>query len=282
MKEGKIVVYDSISLYSRGIRYLIFDMVSSVWKSRELIYRLFLRNFVVRYKQSLINWGWIFLMPFITMLTFLLLNISGILKIGDLKVPYPIYGMLGVSLWNLFSNGLPSTTLSVDSLGGLIGKINFPKSAIIFAASGQVLVDFYIRMLVILPVFLIYMRFPSWLIILFPIYIMPLVLLMLGCGFFFAIVQVIFKDTQHIINLGLSFFLFLMPIMYDMPKKGLLVVLSRYNPIYYLISVPRDLIIFGTTNNFIPYFLSTLISLFIFTIGWFVFYLSETKLAERI
>jgi ABC-type polysaccharide/polyol phosphate export permease len=119
-------------------------------------------------------------------------------------------------------------------------------------------------------------------IIIFPLYILPLVFLVLGLGFITSILQVIFKDTQYFINLGLSFFIFLMPIMYVFPqKKGPLSYINSYNPIYYLISVPRDLMIFGRSTDLAAFLISSIFSLVVFFVGWFIFYLSETKIAER-
>lgn len=280
--NSEFTTYNSRSLYKKGILAIFFLMFRDAYRSRELIYRLFWRNFVSRYKQSLLSWGWIFLMPFITMGTFLALNVSGVLKIGELNVPYPIYGLVGVSLWNLFSNGLPTVTTSLTSAENIIGKINFAKETLVFASIFQVVVDFLVRMILIAVAFLLYLRFPPLTIFLFPIYLTPLILLVIGLGFFTSILQVIFKDTQHFINLGLSLFLFLMPIMYTFPTKGLLFYINKYNFIYFLIAVPRDLMVFGHSENFLQFAISSIIAVVFFFSGWFVFYLSESKLAERI
>lgn len=280
--NSEFTTYNSRSLYKKGILSIFLLMFRDAYRSRELIYRLFWRNFVSRYKQSLLSWGWIFLMPFITMGTFLALNVSGVLKIGELSVPYPIYGLVGVSLWNLFSNGLPTVTTSLTSAENIIGKINFAKETLVFASIFQVVVDFLVRMILIAVAFLLYLRFPPLTIFLFPIYLTPLILLVIGLGFFTSILQVIFKDTQHFINLGLSLFLFLMPIMYTFPTKGLLFYINKYNFIYFLIAVPRDLMVFGHSENFFQFAISSIIALIFFFSGWFVFYLSESKLAERI
>ncbi len=280
--EQATTVYSAAGYYNQGIIFIVKAMFKETLDARELIYRLFLRNMTVRYKQSLLSWGWIFLMPFITMLTFLALNVSGVLSIGQLNVPYPIFGLLGVSIWNIFANGLALLTTSVNGMGSLIGKINFAKSVLIFSSIGQVVLDFLIRLLIVLVVFFLYGRLPSVYFFLFPLYILPLIFLTTGLGFFTSILQVIFKDTQQFINLGLSFFLFLMPIMYTFPSRGFLYYFNKYNPIFFLISVPRDLLIFGHTDDLLPYAISSVLAMLIFFLGWIFFYLSETKLAERI
>lgn len=282
MKRENETIYSCRSLYEKGILMIFFSMFRDTYNCRELIYRLFWRNFVSRYKQSFLSWGWIFLMPFVTMSTFLALNVSGVLKIGNLEAPYPIYGLISVSIWNLFSNGLPTITTSLTGAHDIIGKINFPKESLIFSSIFQVIIDFLIRMILVLLSFCLYLRLPSAYIFIFPILIFPLLLIVTGFGFITSILQAIFKDTQYFINLSISLFLFLMPIMYMMPTKGLLYDANKYNPIFFLIAVPRDLIIFGKTNDFLPFIFSSLLAFIIFIFGWFVFYLSQSKLAERL
>lgn len=283
MEQKEIITcYNSKGLYQKGIPFLFKEMFREVYQNRELIYRLFWRSFVSRYKNSLLSWGWIFFLPIMTMLTFLLLNMSGVLKIGDLKIPYPIYGLLSLSIWNLFSNGLTSATNSVMSLGDIISKINFSKAAMYFSSIGQVIVDFIIRMAMILVCYVLYLRLPNPHFFLFFLYTLPILLLTCGIGFFTSILQVIFKDTINFVTLSLSFLLFLIPIMYQAPNKGLLQRLNVYDPLYYLVSVPRDMMIFGKTDNMIQFIFSSIFALIFFLGGWLVFYLSETKLAERI
>jgi ABC-type polysaccharide/polyol phosphate export permease len=278
----EITIYSARSLYEKGLLKIFVSMIRDFTGNFELIYRLFWRNFVIRYKQSLLSWGWIFFMPFITMSTFLALNVSGVLMIGDLKVPYPIFGLLSVSLWNIFSNGLPNATTSLTSMGDLIGKINFPKTVLVFASMGQAIIDLFIRLGLVLIIYAIYGKFPNVYFLLLPFLLFPLVLLTLGFGFITSILQVIFKDTINFINLFLSLFLFLIPIMYMFPSKSFLSELNKFNPIYYLLIVPRDMVIFGKVNDLFGFAISSLFAVFVFFISWFVFYLSETKLAERI
>lgn len=280
--KNSVTVYNANILYKKSIIEIYKKIFKDFWKNRELIYRLLLRNFSDKYRQSFLGWGWVFLMPIFTMGTFLALNISGVLSIGKLDVPYPIWGLLGFNIWNLFSNGLPSLTLSISILGNVISKINVSKSAIVAASLAQVLVDFGIRMAFVLIIFLIYFRLPAYFFLLTSFLVLPLVVFVFGLGLIFSVLQVIFKDVINFVNLGLSMALFLTPVMYDLPKKGLIRDVNLYNPIYYMVSVPRDLIIFGSTPNLFPFFLSSIFALIIMLIGILFFYFTETKLSERI
>ncbi len=282
MKKLSTKIFSPKSIYHQGYLNVFKSMIKDLIDSRELILRLFIRDFSARYKQSLLGWAWIFLMPLITMGTFLLLNMSGVIRIGEIPVPYPIFGLLGISLWQILSNGWAILTGSVTSAGTLVGKINFPRETLVISSLGQVIVDFLIRMGLVIVIYLLYGLTPSIWIVLFPLYILPIFLLTLGLGFLTSLLNVVIRDTINFITVGMGFFLFLMPIMYTMPEKGLLARVNRYNPLFFLIDTPRDLIISGNIKYPLEFLLSTLLTILIFLIGWFIFYVAQPKLAERI
>ena len=78
-----MTIYSSESIYRLGIKNIIGMMFSDFRKGKELVWRLFLRDFTSRHKQSILGWLWIVLMPLMTMGTFLLLNMSVLLKLVD-------------------------------------------------------------------------------------------------------------------------------------------------------------------------------------------------------
>jgi lipopolysaccharide transport system permease protein len=80
----------------------------------------------------------------------------------------------------------------------------------------------------------------------------------------------------------MTFFLFLTPVLYPKPDIGLITSISKYNPVYYLVSVPRDIILTGHSNDLIPYTIYSIISLILFLIFIFIFHITETRVTERI
>lgn len=280
-KIEEIKIYSSASIYKQGFPIIIKAMISNIIDSRELAWQLFVRDFKARYKQSLLGWAWIFLMPIITMGTFLLLNMSGIIRIGEIPVPYPIFGLLGFSLWQTFSNGWLVLTDGLTSSSSIITQISFPKEVLIISSIGQVIVDFLIRLGLVLIAYLVYGLTPSIWILLFPLFVLPIFLLTLGFGFLSSLLNVIIRDTKNFINVGMNFFLFLMPIMYTIPEKGLLAKFNQYNPIFFLIETPRSLIISGTIKYPGEFIISAMLALIVFFIGWFIFFMTEPKLTER-
>jgi len=94
-----------------------------------------------------------------------------------------------MAIWQLFTGGLTATTQSLANAGSLIGKINFPREALLFSAMGGVLFEFLLRSAMVLSVFAWYAMKPdsglqvAWTVVFVPLLLVPLTLLTVGLGF---------------------------------------------------------------------------------------------------
>lgn len=118
------------------------EMFQESIRSRELIWRLFIRNLSAKYKQTVLSYLWALILPFIAIGTFVFLNRAGILNIGSTDMPYPLFALIGISIWQLFSTGLISGTNSIVEAGGMISKINFPREVLVFSSIAQSVLSF--------------------------------------------------------------------------------------------------------------------------------------------
>lgn len=278
--DNQTKIYNPSFIGRQGLLSFLLTLIKEVIDARELIWRLFLRDFKTKYKQSFLGWGWIFLLPLIAIGTFLLLNQAGAIEIGETPVPYVIFGLIGISLWQIFAGGLSATTGSIVAAGSFVAKIRFPREALVISAMCQTMVEFFIRIILLLLIYLIHGLAPSPWMILLPLLIIPLVLFTLGLGFVTSLLNTIARDIQIFINVILSFLIFLMPIMYVVSENSLLSMVNKFNPVFFLISTPRDIIISGSVSYLYEFFISSIISVIIFFSGWLIFTKAQTKITE--
>lgn len=277
-----VTTYEPDNSLIKGYFSIFIEIYNELKRSKWLTYQLFKRNFLSLYKQSFIGILWALVIPLVSVGTFILLNQSGIFAIGTVNVPYPIYAILGIAFWQLFATGLVSSSNSLVNAGPMIAKINFSKKALVIASIGQSIISFLIQFS-LLVFLLIYYRFtPDALILLIPVLITPITLLTLGLGFIFSLLNGIMRDIGNTISMLMMFLMFLTPVLYEKPSSGLLADLTRYNPLYYLVTIPRDLALYGTTFEWKGFILATALSVVIFAICLIVFHLTETRVAERI
>jgi lipopolysaccharide transport system permease protein len=277
-----ITTYEPDNSLKKGYLSIFSEIFNELKENRWLTYQLFKRDFFAIYKQSFIGVLWALIIPLVSVGTFIVLNQSGIFNIGDIDVPYPIYAILGMAFWQLFATGLVASSNSLVAAGGMITKINFSKKSLVIAATGQSIVAFLIQLVFVCILFVYYWIAPSIASLLVPIIIIPIMLLTLGLGFILSLLNGIVRDIGNMLSLFLTFLMFLTPVMYAKPTTGILATLTNYNPLYYLVLAPRDLVLTGTITEWKGFLISSILSAIVFVVCLVVFHLTETRVAERI
>ena len=277
-----VTTYEPDNSLKKGYLFIFREIFNEVKKNRWLTYQLFRRDFLTMYKQSFVGIFWAFIIPFVSVGTFVVLNQSGLFTIGDMNVPYPIYAMLGMLFWQLFSTGLVASSNSLVKAGSMIAKISFSKKALVIASMGQSIVSFLIQLAIAITLFVFYGIAPSIAILLVPIVIIPIMLLTLGLGFILSILNGVIRDVGNLLSIFMTFLMFLTPVLYVKPTTGILAEITKYNPIYYLVSAPRELVLMGTILEWKGFLISSIISVVLFMVCLVAFHLAETRVTERI
>lgn len=258
------------------------EMARELRMSRELIWRLFLRDFSARYKQSVLGVLWAVIMPVATVATFAFLNLSGVLNIGEVDVPYPAYALLGLTVFQMFAGGLAACSGAIVAGGGMVVKINFPKETLVIASLGQAVVETLIRVGLVALVFACYGIAPHWAAVFFPLLLLPLLLLTLGLGFLLSLLNVLVRDIAHIVTLGTTFLLFLTPVLYPAGKEGLFASVTAFNPLAALVAGPRDMVLSGRMADPLHYAWASGFCVLLFLVSWRLFHMVEPRMAERV
>lgn len=280
--SNKISVYLPDNSLRKGYFFIFKEIFNEIKDNKWLTYQLFKRDFFAIYKQSFIGFFWAIIVPLVSVGTFILLNRSGIFSIGKISMPYPIYAILGLAFWQLFAAGIVAGSNSLVKAGGMITKINFSKKSLVIASMGQAIISFIIQIVFVLVLFAAYKVSPNIKILLIPVLLLPVLLFTIGIGFILALLNGIFRDISNILSILITFLMFLTPILYVKPKSGLLMHITNYNPLYYLVAAPRDIIISGSSPAMHGFLISTFFSVFIFIFCIVAFHLTETRVAERI
>lgn len=280
--EDYLSIYEPNNSIKKGYMAIFREIFKEIKQNRWLIYQLFRRDFLAMYKQSFVGIFWAIIIPLASLGTFVILNRSGIFSSGNISIPYPLYVILSMSFWQLFSTGLVAGSNSLVKAGSMIVKINFSKKSLVVASTGQAIVPFIIHIVMALILFAYYRIVPNVAILMVPLIILPLILLTLGISFILSIFNGIVRDVGNIISILLTFLMFLTPIFYTKPTYGVLECITRLNPLYYFISAPRDLAIYGTIFEWTGFLISSIGAFLIFGCCLLAFHLTETRVAERI
>lgn len=261
---------------------LIKSMWDDLCASRELAWRLFVRNISAQYRQTMLGYFWAFMPPIATTLTFVFLKSSQILNFGDTEIPYPVYVMIGTLLWQVFLDALNSPIKIISASKSMLTKINFPREALILAGMGEVIFNFLIRLIIFAAVIL-WFKTPLYPTVFFaPIGIIALMLLGLMFGILLAPIAILFEDIQRGMITILSLWFFLTPVVYAVPQTGPAALLATYNPVSPLLITARDWILIGTTGSLMPFVIVSSGVFILSVIGWILYRLAMPHIIARI
>lgn len=240
-----------------------------VYRNRELIWALALKELRVRYKRSVLGFVWALLNPLLMMVVMTV--VFGSL----LRFSLPHYSVFLLSMllpWTFFAQSLSYSVESIVGNGELLKKVQVARLVFPVAALTSNIINF---LLSIIPLFvlIVAMRFPiHWTWIYLPIPMMGLFLFALGAAFFFATLNVFYRDVSHIIQVILQVWFYVSPILYSLdfvPQRYRW--LFQLNPLLYMLNGFRLSIYYGLLPSFASMALSLGFGLLSLVIGFSVF-----------
>jgi lipopolysaccharide transport system permease protein len=260
---------------------LLKEMFRDLFASRELAWRLFVRDVSARYRQSFLGYLWAFLPPIVGTFTFVLLNQSGILNVGDLSLPYPAYVMIGTLLWQVFADAINSPIKTVTTAKSMLAKINFPREAIIISGMLEVLFNFLIRLALLAAIFIYYGIVPPMTAPLALAGVLAIFCLGFMIGILLTPLGILYTDIGQSLAMVLSFWMLFTPVVYTPPTSGILSSLTFLNPVSPLIVTTREWLAIGAASHLLPALVVFLVTLVLLFAGWILYRLAMPILVER-
>lgn len=280
MMSEQITVYTADSPL-RNPGQLFREMKRDLLASRELAWRLFLRDIQAQYRQTFLGYVWAFLPPVATSLTFIFLSSQKILAISATSIPYPAFILIGTTLWQTFVDAINSPLKLVQSSREMLAKINFPREALILAGLSEVLFNFAIRS-VILIFALVCFRIPiSPAIALAPLGVLSLVAFGLMLGVLLTPAGMLYQDVGRGLTLITGFWMLLTPVIYPTPTSWPASLLSKWNPVSPLVVTTRDWLTGAAATHLSPFLMVTGATLILLLIGWALYRVAMPHLIER-
>ncbi|MBI5314541.1 MAG: ABC transporter permease [Nitrospirae bacterium] len=281
MTEPRSTIYTPDSMLASPLR-MAREMLRDLASSRELAWRLMVRDLSAQYRQAFLGFLWAILLPLANTLVWIFLSRSGVVNVSDTPLPYPVYVFTGTMLWAILMDALNAPLQIVTASKIMLAKINFPREALVVAGIYQTIVNALIKVSLLLVALLVMGIHPDWSLLLFPMGLLSLILVGTLIGLALTPVGLLYTDVGKGIPLLMQFLMYLTPVVFAMPKEGLSATLFQLNPLTPLILTARDWLT-GFTPEHLGYFVVVnLVSIGLLLIAWVVFRLAMPILIERI
>ncbi|MDD4577352.1 MAG: ABC transporter permease [Anaerolineaceae bacterium] len=197
-----------------------------VWHYRDLISLFVRRDFVSRYKQTILGPLWLIIQPILNSLVYTVI-FGNIAQLPTDGLPQMLFYLSGTVLWSYFSNCLTGTSQTFISNAHLFGKVYFPRLVTPISIVISNLITLAIQFGLFMAFWLFFyfsgadIRLTSW------AFALPLlVLLMAGLGLGFGIIisslTTKYRDLNYLVGFGVSLWMYATPIIYpvsSIPEK---------------------------------------------------------------
>lgn len=246
---------------------------------RDLVALMVRRDFIARYKQTILGPAWFVINPVLTSLTFTLV-FARVLGVDTAGIPPVIFYLSGQLGWGYFSNLMTTTSSSLLHNAALFGKVYFPRLIVPLSMSISSCIAFGIQLCTFLVVLAFYaltdrvsVTLPHVLLAIacLPLILLHTALLALGFGMCMASVTAKYRDFQHLTGFVLQLWMYATPVIF--PFSHIQAKFPGYswvaacNPMAVVIESIRSLF-FGTPGMPLPYLvLSVSVALVVFVMG---------------
>src|SRR5678816_3029494 len=120
----------------------IKEMFQEQREFRELLVVMTRRDLMLRYKQTIMGFGWAVFMPLLNTLLFSVIFVKVAPDLLNVGVPYPVFAFTGLLAWNLTASALRFSVSSLTANINLVAKVYFPREIFPFSAVFVSVVDY--------------------------------------------------------------------------------------------------------------------------------------------
>ncbi len=272
---------DSVVEYASPI-----TMLRNLWARKELIYQFTTREIVQRYKGSYLGLAWSFVTPLALLLvyTFVFSVIFRARWPGmdtGSHAEFALALFVGLIAFTIFSE----TTLAAPRLivknPNYVKKVVFPLEILVVSTLGAAAVHSLFSLVILLAGELLVLGGIPWTIIFLPLMYLPLLLLCLGLGWFFASLGVFIRDISHLLGVVVQMLFFLTPIFYPLeaipfPYRYLIYL----NPLTFIVNHFRRVALFGQMPDWPEFAVITLLTAGVCMGGYIWFMKSKKTFAD--
>lgn len=266
-KVSELVIRPSRSLLDLDIR--------ATWEYRDMLRFLVIRDFVSKYKQTLLGPLWFFIQPLVTAVIFtVVFGTAAGLSTDD--TPKMLFYLCGQLCWNYFASCFVSCGNSLVANAGLYRKVYFPRIILPLSTLASNIISLGIQLFSFFGFWLYFKFFSdlggqfsiSWTFVFFPLLVLQTAAISIGSGLFMAAMSAKYRDLQKVVPFLSQMLLFATPIIYPMsevsPEMHWIVNL---NPLAAVVEASRVMFLGVGSINSMAFVQSILITIVLLIVG---------------
>ena len=244
--------------HSVSIFKLLRASLKGIYNSRFLSKQLAVRDIKSQYRQSYLGIVWAFIAPLTTAFIWVILNKSGTVSLMDTGIPYPLYAFSGTLIWSILTESINAPLANTNAGKSILSKINFPKEALIISGIYKLLFNSFVKIILLLFFIFFYGIGFNWSLLLFFPALLSVILFGTMIGLFLTPFGMLYRDVGRFVSMGLTYMMYITPVVYSLPKAGILRTLMEINPCTPLLMATRAFVT-GQLPEHLNYFIALIV-----------------------
>ena len=256
--------------------------VKELYRFRDLLLTLALRDIKVRYRQTVLGMAWAVMQPLAFMAIFTLV----FAKFGQMRsdgIPYPVFSYTGLVPWTFFATALGLAVNSIATNMGLVKKIYFPREVFPIGVILGCLMDFCIAAALVAVLMVIYHMPANVQLVWLPWLIGLEVVFLISLSLVVSALNVFYRDIKYIVPLFIQLGMFITPVIYSTTQvPGWLRRWYMLNPMAVVIDGIRRVVLHGQPPQLEPLLISTTFVTVLGLVAYAYFKHVEVRFADLI
>ena len=204
-------------------------------KCKDLIFLWVRREFVAKYKQTVLGPAWAVIQPFFTTVVYTIF-FGSVAGLGAQGVPNFIFYLSGTIVWSLFAGSLNSNANTFIANKAIFSKVYFPRLVMPIASAISQFISFAIQFVFMICFLIYYLATgagvsPNIYMLMTPVIMIQFAALGMGCGVIISSLTTKYRDLQMVVGFGITLWSYMSPVAYDMFSREALMPGSKF---YYL------------------------------------------------
>jgi ABC-type polysaccharide/polyol phosphate export permease len=211
----------------------VCEMLHEQVEYRELLVQMTKRDLMLRYKQTLMGFGWAVFMPLVNTAVFSVIFTR--VALIDTPVPYPVFAFCGLWVWNFFASSLRFSVTSLTSNINLVSKVYFPREIFPFSSVLVCLIDFLVGS-VVLAALMVWYGIPVGVQLLWlPVVLVVHVAFTMAIAVWLSRANLFYRDVKYLFEVAISVWMFATSVLYPLDRiserTGTWLLLNPMTPI---------------------------------------------------
>ena len=257
------------------------EIVAEQYEFRELLYQMTRRDLLLRYKQTVMGFGWAIFMPLVNTAVFSVI----FTRVAPLQtdLPYPLFAYCGLVAWNFSASSLRFAVTSLTSNASLVTKVYFPREIFPISAVAVSIVDFAVGSTVLVALMIYYQVAPTAAVLALPLVLLVHIMFTLAIGLMLAMANLFYRDVKYLFEIVLTIWMFLSAVLYPVSQVGGLTGrVMAINPMTPILEAYRDVLLRGRLPDPTWFLTTAAVALIALVVAWVVFHRAEYEFAENV